>query len=818
MRSLDCIPSVGLSFVLLASGCAVGLDAPSGEELSEEEEAVVSTTQPHACEATNAELWPIVPMSGAFEQKGTLAGAVSAFAHYTDGTDMASGPVTSESAWKSSHAPDTTCGTHAPSYAGKVGQALQAAKTHMVVDPSEVKESFDTLGYYLEKLGVKLNTGSSVRDTEFYGYAPERSRWLRYQYVRSSGILPRDQKNSYPEPQELKDLRMQGGRLYCAFKEAHRRQNGVTHSMGELPAVSVNILGKKVDFLVVKPTVALGSPAKFTSTGTFSTAPDGAEAFTVPMAFGTTITPVKGIGIPGLAELRAPLAMVSGDSEVSQKASYGPVLSSYVYSNGTSKPVFTSVHRKEYQTVVHSDAIFSKGYTAHADTSFPLMYIGPVKVSTNFALDITAGDAQAWNDRVLEDSHPYGAFPDVERTGWNAAMSTAAFHDGFWSPYVKRTPTTFEVLGFQIEPEGETDAFFRMPISEIGAMRTRALQDDDRHVATSTSLTLEMGLSASLGKSFGPVDVSLTASGNVTGTVTQVHDLRDGLYGQTPHPSKNRVLAANGVTVRPRTTANATLNPLEVTLHFELSLLFDTIEWTATLLKVKGTNLADYDSDENRAWGESASLRVGVGSEAGDSMKKPTVLSHLPGGGTYSSFPATVDQCLAEPAPTAPMPPACEAAPASGAPPQAELCAYAVVKAPPGLYVPPPPTNVCGNVAKHAKDLALGPELEACTKNLLQYLCGSVSREQTVATSTTAVAHVTSSDAAMTELGNLLRTCGNTAQSEGYSSAAIEGWFQELVQFSPCDSTARLIGPDEVFAPAGDPGLAPAPSAAGTCQ
>jgi hypothetical protein len=794
------------------------VDAPSEEELAGEEEAVVSTAQPFACSPTNADLWPIGPMSGKFEQKGTLAGAALVNAYYTDGTDMASAPLTSESVWKSMNAGNTTCGMHAPSYASKIGQALQAGNAHMVVDPSEVKESFDTLRHFLEKVGVKLNTSSDVSNTEFHGYAPERSRWLRNQYVRSSGLLPRDRLNVYPEPQELKDLRMQGGRLYCAFKEAQRRQNGVTHSMGELPAVSVNILGKKVDFLVVNPTVALGSPAKFTSTGTFSAGPDGAEAFTVPMAFGTTITPVKGIGIPGLREMRAPLAMVTGDSEVSQKASYGSILSSYDFSNGTSKPVFTSVHRKEYQTVVHSDAIFSKGYTAHADTSFPLMYIGPVKVATNFVLDVNAGDAQAWNDRVLEDSHPYGAFPDEERTGWNGAMGAAAFHDGFWSAYVKRTPTTFEVLGFQIEPEGETDAFFRMPISEIGAMRTRALQDDDRHVATSTSLTLTMGLSAGLEKGFGPIDVSLTASGNVTGTVTQVHDLRDGLYGQTPHPSKNRVLAANGVTVRPRTTANATLNPLKVTLHFELSLVFDTIEWTATLLNVKGTNLADYDSDDNQAWGEKASLRVGVGSEAGDSMKKPTVLSHLPGGGTYSTFSATVDQCLAEPASTAPMPPPCEAAPASGAPPQAELCAYAVVKAPSGLYMPPPPTNVCGNVATHAKNLALGPELETCTKNVLQYLCGPVSKEQTVATSSTAVAHVASSEAALTELGNLLRTCGNTAQQEGYSNDAIEGWFQGLVQFSPCDATARLLGPDEVFAPAGDPGLAPAPSAPGTCQ
>ncbi|PKN48365.1 MAG: hypothetical protein CVU63_05285 [Deltaproteobacteria bacterium HGW-Deltaproteobacteria-20] len=813
MRSQYRFPSAGLLFVLLASGCAVGLDAPSEEDFAGEEEAVVSTTQPFACSPTNADLWPIGPMSGKFEQKGMLAGAASVNAYYTDGTDMASAPVSSESSWKSSNAGNTTCGMHAPSYSGKITEALNAAKSHMVVDTSEVTDSFDTLGNFLEKLGVKLNTNSSVGATEFQGYAPERSRWLRYQYVRTSGVLPRDEKNTYPEPQELKDLRLQGGRLYCAFKEAQRRQNGVTHSMGELPAISVNILGKKVDFLVVNPTVALGSPAKFA----VSTS-DGAEAFTVPMAFGTTITPVKGIGIPGLRELRAPLAMVSGDSEVSQKASYGQIISTYAPTNGLFKPVYTSVHKKEHQTVVHSDAIFTKGYTAHADTSFTLMYIGPVKVSTNFALDINAGDAQAWNDRVLDDAFPYAAFPDVTRTGWNGTMGAAAFHDGLWSAYLQRTGTGYDVLGFLIEPEGLTDAFFRMPISEIGAMRTRAMQDDDRHVATSTSLGLTMGLSASLGKSFGPVDVSLTASGKVTGSVTQVHDLRDGLYGQTPHPSKNRVLAANGVTVRPRTLANATLNPLDVKLHFKLSLLFDTIEWTATLLNVKGTNLADYDSDENKAWGERASLRVGVGSEAGDSMKKPSVLSHLPGGGTYSSFPATVDQCLAEAASTAPMPPPCEAAPASGAPPQAELCAYAVVKAPSGLYVPPPPTNVCGNVAVHAKTLALGPALETCTKNVLQYLCGPVSREQTVAASSTAVAHVASSDAALTELGNLLRTCGNTAQSNGYSSDAIESWFQGLVQFSPCDSTARLLGPDEVFAPSGDPGLAPAPSAPGTCQ
>jgi hypothetical protein len=40
-------------------------------------------------------------------------------------------------------------------------------------------------------------------------------------------------------------------------------------------------------------------------------------------------------------------------------------------------------------------------------------------------------------------------------------------------------------------------------------------------------------------------------------------------------------MAASGVSVRPRTKANATLNPRNVWLHFEPNLWLDTIEWEA---------------------------------------------------------------------------------------------------------------------------------------------------------------------------------------------------------------------------------------------
>ncbi len=646
------------------------------EAFEPRQEGMVSTNQPKTCTASNANLASLPRTSGEFSLAGSSGTEAPAAGVYSNGLDLALSPVSSSSTWLSQHAPDHSCGEHAPAYRSRLDAALASGQAHMVVDPNDVTGAFDFLQDALAMLGVGMKTDYDEKATKFQGYSPERGRWLRQQYEGGKGFLGKEKKSTYTDPVDLENLRMQGARQYCSFKEALRRQNGKTHSMGEMPAISVSILGAQVDFLVVNPTVALGSPEKHQHPGA-----DGAGAFMVPMVFGNTVTPVRGVGLPGLREIRTPMALVSGDSEVVQSADRDHITTGFKWIFGRLVPVGYEGYRKKYHTVLHSDAMMSKGQHAQAAASFPLMYIGPVEVTTGFEIEIDAGEAKTVEDRVLATSQPFGSFPGPTRTGWFDTVGGAGFHDGMWRAYSGGC-IRFCLAGFQIEPEGAADWFWRMPFDELGSMKTRGYQDNDHHVDTMTSMGLHLELAGSLGKSFGPVDVNLSVRGGVTGEVTQHHEVRDALFGQTPHPGKNRVLAASGVTVRPRTTANAKLDPIKVKLRFHLDLTFTSIDWEATLLKVPGTQLADYDSDDNRAWGEEAAMRVGTGSEAGDSMKRPDVLSHLPGHSTYPSFPEGVDQCLAAPAPTEPIPDACEPEPATGQPPRAEMCSYAVLSAP----------------------------------------------------------------------------------------------------------------------------------------
>lgn len=122
------------------------------------------------------------------------------------------------------------------------------------------------------------------------------------------------------------------------------------------------------------------------------------------------------------------------------------------------------------------------------------------------------------------------------------------------------------------------------------------------------------------------------------------------------------------------------------------------------------------------------------------------------------------------------------------------------------------------NIPSNAQSLALGPELQSCTQDLLEHLCDPVSLEQPFEQHHTAIAHVESTSASLSELGYLLQACGETAGNAGYPSAAIEEWFEEIVRFGPCDATGRLIDSDEIFSSVGSPDKAPTPGNPGTCQ
>jgi len=83
------------------------------------------------------------------------------------------------------------------------------------------------------------------------------------------------------------------------------------------------------------------------------------------MLLGTAITPIKGLGLPGFGELRYPMVLVAGDTEVA--SAVAPVMMhtgdrpfcSPFGGCGTT-PTFSSVPPRDYLTVTHADAALGR--------------------------------------------------------------------------------------------------------------------------------------------------------------------------------------------------------------------------------------------------------------------------------------------------------------------------------------------------------------------------------------------------------------------------------------------------------------------------
>jgi hypothetical protein len=649
---------------------------------------------------------------------------------------------------------------------------------------------------------------------EFLGYTPQRGRWLKKQWARTStSTLPAfasESELNYSDPAHFAELRERGARLYCAAREAQRKQTAATRSMGEQVGFSVDVFGRRIDFGVIEPTVVFEDSQRFLSG-------DGAQAFEIPMRFGTKITPVRGIGLPGLPEVRYPVALVTGDSEVTNDSSYRRISTGSTLRCTPFPPRCTTVatgfhaHSKRHQTVTHADAILSSSTGLDARMHFPLFSVGILEVGLDLGMGFGLGQLDpVANDRVLQMS---GVTPPSR-----SLRMSPPYDDGLWR-YKGNTDTAWSFEAVTTDP-----TVLPFSLASTNPLLTRARENDDHHQSTKSRLGLDATLSGEAGADFGIIEVKLRAWGRLAGDIGLRHDLRDAV---TLKPGLPNNLASGSIhkpegvlTIAPSTNASANLSG-GVDFHIELDLgWFGHWDDTIRLLDFGTTTLASYDSG---LWPEANRVRLGTASMDGDPMKNPTVRSHLPG---TAPFPALqtggVDACLADNTDLPNPPPECAPGRDTGRPPQANVCAYANT-----LQV----TGACADIERMVTVQARTPAQATCVRNLMRFVCQPVSLEQSYM-GMRVVGHILdlrdtpenrdpSNPASMAYFGAQMAQCVNAfVPRTGVAAtdhAAAEAWLTSHVGFATCNDTAGLIGPKDGLRPGGDPTMAP-PVTAGTCR
>jgi hypothetical protein len=678
-------------------------------------------------------------------------------------------------------------------------------------------------GAVVEFLGGTAPVTSSHQD--FLGYRPLRARWLGSQWKAATSFLFPDQKYVYPDYYGFQDVRQRAARLYCAARAAQRVQGDSVPSMGERVGFSVKILGHTIDFLVVESTVVLGGPERFLGgSRTDGGAADGTWAFSVPLFMGTRVTPVRGLPLPGFSEVRAPLALVSGDSEVRTATDKRKVLLGQVIDctgNGCAlKPYFVEMHSKEYRTVTHADALLTAGKRTSLARSFPVFFVGPLEISLGLGLDYEVGQFTKSFDRVLNPKGLGSGWPTSIREGslFEDPLSLRHYHDGPWLfGHVRPSATPTPV--WHVLEEGKTDPFWRAPWLPFPYL-FRVLTDDDHAVASTTRLEVSATLSGHLPLEgdFGAFKVTPHVSGTLSGSVFQSHVVRDALTAQDPLDGSAAMRPITALTVRPRAQADITFKGLSAGLEFELDLPFGDIEFTKTFFNVGAKTLASYDSDDHlNKSDEQFMLRLGTGSRDGVPMSKPKVASHLPQGEEFEPFDEQdVAACLADEQPNLPVPPECEPTESTGEPPRAELCLIGptgtLIEA---LWAPLPP-GVCGGIQAYANIMLLTPDQKTCVVSYLSFLCEPVSDDNQTWNGFNVVSRVWNLDPAMNaELQAILAQC---AEAYGYQDPISATPLAEgLVSAAVCREDATLI-PEEQIIEAVNPTKPPAAKPGPACQ
>jgi hypothetical protein len=820
---------------------------------------IVSTQHPFTESAISGQI-PSLPGKSA---SGTINGAIAQapgtatdpasvhFGVFSDGLDLAASPVIQS---YNNNFPSSCLGSSDPLCLW-VSQNTTVPHASTLDYPTVLTQALGDVESELSKLGTgrlqtaldvfsSLGAQTTVGDPEqkFLGYTPEYGRWLR-QLATGGGAI------NYSDPLIMTNLRERGARLYCAAREAQNLQSSSTVSMGKLTAFPVSLFGQKIDFMTVEPTVVLDGPLPYLGgpprcpvgqpcncappQNCFNGSPnDGAQAFMIPFLVGTQITPVS--FLPSLPEIRVPVVMVTGDSEI-----VTPALIPHQF------PV-----TETYQTVTHSNAILSSEVTGAAGTSILIFSAGPISVfvdlgmaygvgqlfsseqiqppttGSSFSLPTPPKNLPDPNDRLLASppsgwpatrwASPNTSFGDVTPSGLDA---------GPWlsSPFL--TANTMAAQTVFAEPTNSGPVGFVLQPSNPFLLR--GLEDDDRGIWNSTTLGLSGGVRGVLGADvslgLGELDVNLSAGGQLLGSVAMRHTLREAALFLQQSRFNNQQGPISEVSIIPSVSANASLNLfVHLKIQLRVSLPFPVGDITVTIFDndLVSTNppisLANYNSGP---WAEANRFRLGTGSAVGDPLKAPVVSSHFPNSNGspnfFASFPAgnDVDSCLASSTPNTPAPPACPSQPATSTAPQEQICIYAggpLVNGPAVGGFSSLPPNVCANVTGYASSVVgLSSAQRQCLIDKLNFLCQPVSQEQPF-NGATVLARI--------------MDFTNTAEKAAFSSIATEciqayppqqaaTIAKQLFGFALCSSNASLISPSQAVTAGGPPSVGP-----GSCQ
>ncbi len=723
---------------------------------------------------------------------------------FTWGLDLLQPPMTDFLSWTNSHDPSKGNGlefTASPAFELHLDSALVAGGDKLgQADPGNLASIFTAFADAVNLIpGAHAEVVSLPEKpvTSFFGYTPVRARWLRSQWVPSGPILiaPPYQVYKqfvYDDYLAFRDIRLRGARFYCAAREAQKQQNGQRLSLGERVGFGVSVLGHQIDFMVVEPSVALDGPDKFFAPN------DGAQAFTIPLLFGTTVTPIRGIGLPSLGESRVPVVLITGDSEVETTAEKGQFV-------GVPGGWMTD-YRKRYRTVTHTDAFVTAGFYGDSrfevNTDFLLFTVGPISVHGDLALKYNVGVPQV-NTTDVPDNRVLFNFPSpwpASRTGWllTNPLTGNRYHDGAWAFAAHRGSPYFQ---WEVQPEGSLpQSIWTSPIYPyIRSHDVRALTDDDHTFSSETALRLDLALRGVLGiDDFDPFKVTLEVDGGLNGRVAQHTMVRDALIAEAP-VGIDAMRPSTLLTLRPRQTASVAFSGLTAKLKFSASFPFiGTVSFTKTFIDTKAEPLAEYDSDTTVATtDEQYMLRIANGATAGSTMTQPNVLSHLPGRSDFKTFPQSVAACLADATPLLPPPPPCQPTAPVGAPPSVNLC----------LYGPSPfiqenligkglPPDVCPNIQGFVAPLSISAGQKLCLTKYLNFMCQPVSNKQSI-NGFNVLTRLWDLDKKLSaELVDIVGECGDAFIGPDQSA---EEFVSGLVGVSVCDKNATLIPDSEII-------------------
>ncbi len=769
-------------FMLALAGCAPGasLDTTSDE--------VIAADNPY----TTRQDEPLAPLeyyslSGATAVSGyatfqPLQGTTpaSVLGQYRNGTMFTAGFT------ESSYASALASASGAPSYVSPaLSTHLSAAfgdGERFLNDPATQASTSELASTIHSVLGVTATTPTGGNHVGVFPI--EDARW-------QSGSADALTTTSYTAPQ-LAEMRMRGAKLYCAARALYARQGASPGFQGSVDVTSVTLFGRTIRLLVMEPRVVMGAPRRETANA--GATPDGAQAFAIPFELGARFTPIEGIGLPALAEMRHPVVYTAGESEVSTAADRRS------FRVGTYS---TSVYTRTYRTLVHEDAVSWQDRSLGWRKDYVIARIGPfITLRTGLNATLTAGQLNRPGDvgaapdaRVLDTTTPadmWTAYPTGVRDGSLFTLGATGYHDGFWryAPSYRNElgvtfPATWGIMRGSTRDLG-------VLVSATSPVETRVREDNDRVVEFSTKASLTGSLTAALGvSSAGPFTFDIEGATGVTASIAQNQVLRESAQVEVVGGSTVPVTA---LTIRPRTVRDVTIDPFSVVfkISFEVDLGWlgsYTVTWEKTLLDFDPIHVAT----STTLWNEDSALRIGEGSTARDPLLRPGAHSHLPNEGADHdafSMPGAsgaperswdVLSCLADGTEPAGTPPACRQGPVIGSTPAANFCVSTNVQFPLCSTVIPStatdPTSVCYLAMQSA-------------------LCGSGSYQYGAAVSRIVdPSNLTTANA----IQAMAQACARAWLPADTTAATAQTRAQDLINsrftFGACDATAHIYAP-----------------------